>query len=38
LESRSYNKSHSNPKLMASLRLMIESIPWLFDSLLDLSK
>jgi hypothetical protein len=32
LESRGYNKSHPGPKLSASLRLMIESLPYLFQS------
>jgi hypothetical protein len=32
LESRCYNKSHPGPKLSASLGLMIESLPCLFQS------
>jgi hypothetical protein len=32
LESLYYNKSHPSPKLSASLRLMIESLPCLFQS------
>jgi hypothetical protein len=38
LESPCYNKSNPGPKLRASLRPMIESLPCLFQALLDFSK
>jgi hypothetical protein len=35
---RGYNKSHSGPKLSSSLRLMIKSLPCLFQAPLDFLK